>query len=215
MDKTDISFVIADDHPILLKGLYDELISQDYNVVGKADNGMKALELILTLKPKLALLDIEMPLLNAFEIYKMAINKNSQTKFVLLSYHKEKEYVLQAKSLKISAYLLKEDSFLTLENCINTVMNNGEFFSPFFNDSLLSSTDDKLKQFNQLTASEISILKRIAQNHSTKEIALQIGVSVRTIDKHRANIINKIGLAKETNSLTNWALINKDAIIKL
>ncbi|MEO1033416.1 response regulator [Winogradskyella sp.] len=213
--KNDISIVIADDHPMPLKGLYDELISNNYKVIGKANNGMKALELIITLKPTLALLDIEMPLLNAFEIYRIAKEKQTETKFILLSYHKEKEYVLQAKTLKIDAYLLKEDSFLTIENCINAVMKNETFFSPYFNDILLHHTSDELKQFSQLTASEISILKRIAQNHSTKDIAAEIGVSIRTIDKHRANIINKMKLPKGTNTLTNWALMNKNAISQL
>ncbi|WP_422107571.1 response regulator [Winogradskyella sp.] len=215
IDKKNISIVIADDHPMLLRGLFEQLVENGYSVVGQADNGMKALELILTLKPALVLLDIEMPLLNAFEVFKMAKDKLTETKFVLLSYHKEKEYVLQAKSLKINAYLLKDDSFFTIEQCIHAVMNNEEFFSPYFKDSLLRNTNDKLRQFSQLTGSEITILKRIAQNKSSKTIAEELGVSIRTIDSHRTNIIKKIGLSKETNTLTNWALLNKKAISEL
>ena len=214
-DKKEATIVIADDHPMLLRGLYDELSSNGYNVIGQADNGMKALELILTLKPKLALLDIEMPLLNAFEIFKMARDKRSETKFILLSYHKEKEYVLQSKALRINAYLLKEDSFFTIEKCMESVMQNEEFFSPHFHDTMIDNSTDELKQFNQLTASEVSILKRIAQNQSSKDIASDIGVSIRTIDKHRANIINKLGLSKSTNTLTSWALMNKNLISQL
>ena len=191
IDKKDISIVIADDHPMLLRGLFEQLVENGYNVVGQADNGMKALELILTLKPALVLLDIEMPFLNAFEVFKMAKDKLTETKFILLSYHKEKEYVLQAKSLKINAYLLKDDSFFTIEQCIEAVMHNEEFFSPYFRDSLLRNTNDKLKQFGQLTASEITILKRIAQNKSSRAIAEELGVSIRTIDSHRANIIKR------------------------
>ncbi|MEO1030191.1 MAG: response regulator transcription factor [Bacteroidota bacterium] len=215
INKKDISIVIADDHPMLLRGLFEQLAENGYNIVGQADNGMKALELILTLEPALVLLDIEMPLLNAFEVFKMAKDKLTETKFILLSYHKEKEYVLQAKSLKINAYLLKDDSFFTIEQCIDAVMNNEEFFSPYFKNSLLRNTNDKLKQFSQLTGSEITILKRIAQNKSSKAIAEELGVSIRTIDSHRTNIIKKIGLSKETNTLTNWALLNKDAISEL
>ncbi|WP_353777644.1 response regulator [Winogradskyella sp. 3972H.M.0a.05] len=213
--KKEASIVIADDHPMLLKGLYDELTSNGYNIIGQADNGMRALELILTLKPKLALLDIEMPLLNAFEVFKMAREKRTETKFILLSYHKEKEYILQARALNIGAYLLKEDSFFTIEKCIESVLNNEEFFSPYFQDSALSNTKDELKQLSHLTASEVSILKRIALNQSSKAIADDIGVSIRTIDKHRANIINKLGLSKSTNTLTSWALLNKDIIGEL
>ncbi|WP_422105454.1 response regulator [Winogradskyella sp.] len=215
INKKDISIVVADDHPMLLKGLFDELIENGYNVVGQADNGMKALELILTLEPKLALLDIEMPLLSAFEVVKMAKDKLTETKFILLSYHKEEEYVLQAKALKINAYLLKEDSFFTIERCIDKVINEESFFSPHLKNTLLRNTSDKLKQFSQLTASEISILKRIAQSKSSKVIAEELGVSIRTIDNHRTNIIKKIELSKETNTLTNWALLNKKAISEL
>ncbi|GAB5400966.1 MAG: response regulator transcription factor [Aureisphaera sp.] len=213
--KEDISIVLADDHPLLLKGLYEELTEHNYNVIGQASDGVKAIELILTHKPKLALLDIEMPMLNAFEIFKIVQGKRSDTKFILLSYHKEKEIVQRAKALKIPAYLLKEDSFFTIEACIKAVMENKTFYSPSLSSELLDHSEHGLKLLNRLTASEFSILKRISQNQSSKAIAAEIGVSVRTIDKHRANIINKLGLAKGTNSLSIWAVMNKDIIAGL
>ena len=89
MYKKDVTVVIADDHPMLLKGLLDELSMNEYNVIGVAANGMEALEQILTKDPVLALLDIDMPFFTGFEVVKMARKKGSDTKFIMLSFHKE------------------------------------------------------------------------------------------------------------------------------
>ena len=101
MDKASLTIVIADDHPMLLKGLYEELMSNGYNVIGQAADGMKAFELILTEKPDLAILDIDMPVLSGFEVIKMAKEKEVSTKFIVLSFHKEAEYITQARTLNI------------------------------------------------------------------------------------------------------------------
>ena len=107
LEKSKISVVIADDHPMILKGLLDELQANNYNVLGQAANGMQALELILTHNPTIALLDIDMPLLTGFEVIKMAKQKKVDTKFIILSFHKENDYLSQAKALQINGYLLK------------------------------------------------------------------------------------------------------------
>ena len=132
MYKKDMSIVIADDHPMLLKGLFDELTAFGYNVIGSGVNGMKALELILTCEPDIALLDIDMPMLTGFEVVKTAIEKGCKTKFIMLSFHKETEYVLQAKALQIQGYLLKEDSFVEVEKCMDAVLKGEQYFSPSF-----------------------------------------------------------------------------------
>ena len=118
------TIVIADDHPMILKGLYEELTSNGYTVVGQGTNGLEALELILRLKPTLAILDIDMPFLTGFEVVKTANTKKVETKFIIQSFHKGGDYILQAKALKISGYLLKEDSFTEIELCIKAVFNN-------------------------------------------------------------------------------------------
>ncbi len=210
--KKDISIVIADDHPMILKGLKDELIGSNYNVVGEAINGMQALELILTLKPTIALLDIDMPVLTGFEVIKMAKEKDIFTKFIVLSFHRETEYISQAKALQINGYLLKEDSFSVIENCIENVLNNKICFSPSFAAESLAMVSEDFKRIKHLTASEKTILKLVSKQLSSNEIAESLFISTRTVEKHRSNIITKLEIDNTSNSLTNWAYLHRNLI---
>ncbi|WP_353780236.1 response regulator [Winogradskyella sp. 3972H.M.0a.05] len=213
MVKKDITIITADDHPMLLKGLNDELITNGYNILGQANNGIQALELILKLQPKIALLDIDMPILTGFEVIKMAREKGSKTKFIILSFHKESYYIVQAKTFQIDGYLLKEDTFFEIERCINEVLKGNVYFSKSIEDQPLNMASEELKRLSLLTLSEIKILKFIAKEVSNQEIAETLSLSIRTIEKHRSNIIEKLGLKKENNTLTNWALVNRTIIL--
>ncbi|HET8804440.1 MAG TPA: response regulator transcription factor [Aequorivita sp.] len=213
--KRNISIVIADDHPMILKGLNDELVAYNYNVVGQAENGKQALELILTKKPTLALLDIDMPMLTGFEVIKMAKEKMIDTKFIVLSFHKESDYISQAKALQINGYLLKEDSFTEIEECIQCVLNNGVYFSRAFEPASLKSVSEDLKRIKHLTSSEKTILKLVSQQMSSILIAETLFISTRTVEKHRSNIITKLELENTTNALTNWAYIHRNIIKEL
>lgn len=212
--KKEIEIIIADDHPMLLNGLFQELEANGYQVTGRADNGMRALELILMNKPDIALLDIDMPMLTGFEVVKMAKEKGLKTKFVILSFHKESEYIVQAKSLQIDGYLLKEDPFFEIERCIEAVIGGNTYFSSSFGDQAMELASKELKKLRLLTSSELTILKLVARQKSNLEISGQLNVSVRTIEKHRSNIIGKLGLEKGTNMLTNWSLVNKKTILE-
>ena len=212
MNTKNASLVLADDHPMLLKGLYEELVANGYNVIGQATNGMQALELILKKKPSIAMLDIDMPLLTGFDVIKMAKDKGSHTKFIVLSFHKEVEYITQAKALQINGYLLKEDSFFDIERCIEAVLNNEQYYSRSFETGTLHTASTELKKLQLLTPSELNILKLVAQQVPTNEIAENLFISRRTVEKHRSNIITKLELEGGTNALTNWALINKNLI---
>jgi DNA-binding NarL/FixJ family response regulator len=215
MNKKDISIVIADDHPMLLKGLYDELSVSGHNIVASVENGMQALEKILTLEPTLALLDIDMPYLTGFEVIKTAREKGSRTKFIILSFHKETEYVMQAKALQIDGYLLKEDAFGEIEKCMEAVLKGEEYFSSSFEAASLKNATEEIKNLKLLTPSEITILKLIAQPTSNNEIADQLFVSIRTVEKHRSNIIAKLRIDNGTNSLTNWTIAHRAIISEL
>ena len=213
--KKDITVVIADDHPMILKGLKDELVENNYNVVGEAFNGMQALELVLTLEPTIALLDIDMPILTGFEVIKMAKEKQVNTKFIVLSFHKEKEYISQAKALQINGYLLKEDSFSVIEDCIKNVLNDKICFSPSFEASSLESVSEEFKRIKLLTPSEKIILKLVAQQMSSNEIAETLSISPRTVEKHRSNILAKLELGNASNTLINWAITHRKTLKEL
>ena len=215
MTKKTISIVVADDHPMLLKGLFEELTDNGYNVIGKAENGLIALELVLKLEPTLAIIDVDMPLLSGFEVVKMSKDKKISTKFIIQTFHKEANYIIQAKTLQIKGYLLKEDSFLEIEKCIKEVINNGEYFSSSIQNTSIENASIQLQELQFLSASEIVILKHISKQVSTKDIAEILNVSIRTIEKHRSNIIAKLDLKTKAISLTNWAFINKNSISNL
>ncbi len=215
MYKKKLSILIADDHPMILKGLYDEFTAFGYNVIGTAENGEKALEMILAQEPTIALLDIDMPILTGFEVIEKALEKEVKTKFVILSFHKETEYVMQAKALQISGYLLKEDSFSEIEKCMDAVIKGGRYFSSSFEANSIESASEHIRKLKLLTPSEITILKLAAERETNAEIADKLGVSIRTIEKHRSNIISKLFIDKGANALTNWALINKKIISSL
>ncbi|NAS12254.1 response regulator [Poritiphilus flavus] len=215
MANKDVSIIIADDHPILLKGLYEELVSNDYNVIGRAADGMNALELLLKLRPDIAFLDIDMPFLSGFDVIKMARDKGVNTRFIVLSFHKEASYINRAKTLQISGYLLKEDSFFEIARCIEAVISGNTYFSSSFDHHSLDQANEELRSLQLLTPSELRILKLVARQISNNNIAEELGISVRTIEKHRSNIISKLNLKGGPNALTNWALTNKKIILEI
>ncbi|MDG1805441.1 response regulator transcription factor [Flavicella sp.] len=213
--EKNIKIVVADDHPMLLNGLKYELELHQYEVVGKAKNGEEALDEILTKKPDIAMLDINMPILNGFEVIQKAKEKKSQTKFIILSFYKEPEYILKAKELHINGYLLKEDQFEEIEKCIETVLSDKYYYSNSIQKLPSDSPNDDLEKLSQLTSSEKTILKLIADQKSNAEISDILSISKRTVEKHRSNIIYKMDLNGGTNSLTNWVLLNKQYILSL
>jgi two-component system nitrate/nitrite response regulator NarL len=206
------TIILADNHPMPLKGLYQELVSNNYRVIGQASNGSEALELILKLEPTLAILDIEMPFLTGFEVVKICKEKNIPTKFIIQSSSKEAEYIAQAKALNIQGYLLKVDSFSEIEGCINAVLKDENHYSNYLDNSLLLHITEELQYLKLLSPAESTILKLVSQQDSTNTIATHLSLSTRTVEKHRSNIINKLSLKGEANVLTSWAICNRDLI---
>ena len=215
MKKEDISILVSDDHPLLLKGLTDELLACNYNVLEGAVNGAQALETIIEKQPDLAILDIEMPLLSGFEVIKKCLEKNVRTKFVILTSHKEKAYVLKAKKLAISGYLLKDEPFSEIEKCIHSVMNGDDYFSTAFDQIFSQQISPQLDKIKFLSPSERTILRHIAQEKTSKEIGELLSISYRTVQKHRANIISKLDLPPAMDSLSVWALDNKELLLTI
>ncbi len=211
--NNEISLVIADDHPILLSGLYEKLLKHNYTVLGQAANGTQALELILSTKPMVAILDIDMPWLTGFEVIASVRKKGITTQFIILSLHAEAEYVAEAKSHNVDGYLLKEDSFTEIEKCIHSVLKGEEYYSSSFENFSLENASEELQKLKLLTFSEMAILKLIAQHLSSSKIAETLCVSARTIEKHRSNIIAKLDIAQEPNALVHWALLHKNVVL--
>ncbi|MAO07869.1 MAG: DNA-binding response regulator [Alteromonas sp.] len=201
--KTD-SIIIADDHPLLLKGLEDFLTEKGYNLIGSGTNGREAYNLIAKLEPEIAILDIQMPFMSGIEIARKCHTNNLKTKIVLITFHREKDLYYKAQELKVFGYILKEFALEEIENCIQTVSEGTPFFSPKITE-LLSINHSESNSLKELTPSEKKILKLIAKDKTNKEIASLLFISHRTVEKHRSNIINKLELEHKTNSLLIWA----------
>lgn len=201
---------IADDHPLFLKGLKGFLEENNFDVIGEAPNGDLALKFIQEIEPNLAILDLDMPGMSGLEVAKMCQEKEIQTKIILLTFHKKSYIYQQAKSLNISGYVPKDFAVEELLDCIKVVSNNEIYLS----EGIISEkTKERIADKpNNLTPSEIKIIRYIADGMTTKEIANLLFLAERTIDKHRSNIIKKLGLDKKHNSLLIWVQKNKEII---
>ena len=204
MFSPNLSVILADDHPLMLTGLQQELEQAGYNVVATATNGTSALEAIHTHNPDIAFLDIEMPFLNGFEVVNRLKNKQLKTHFIMMSYHKQKGFVVQAKTLGVQGYLLKEDSFEEIVLCIAEVMKGNNYYSKSFEDDFETLANEELRKISLLTPSERTIIRLIAQNKTSLEICETLSISKRTVEKHRANIIAKLELEPVANTLSIW-----------
>ncbi|AGC77001.1 LuxR family two component transcriptional regulator [Nonlabens dokdonensis] len=196
--------LIADDHPMLLRGLEDTLKFNGYNVIASLSDGATALQMIKELEPDIAILDIEMPLLSGFEIIQKARLQEIKTKFIILTSHKEKGFIAKADQLQIDGYVLKDEPFEELKNCIEAVRLGNCFYSNSFTDIIDNQVKPELARIKQLSASEKIILGFIAKELSSKDIAQELSISIRTVQKHRTNIISKLELSENEVALKDW-----------
>ena len=205
------SIVIADDHPLMLKGMTNYLTSINYNIIGSAVDGQSAYNLIVKLNPEIAILDIRMPFKTGLEIADECKKHNIRTKIILITFDKQEDVYEKAKELNIYGYILKEFAVEEIENCIESVINNTPYFSQEIIPNLeKSSNNTDLTILNKLTKTEIKIIKFISKNKTSPEIAEELNVSSRTIEKHRSNIVNKLKLEGKHNALFIWATNNRD-----
>lgn len=212
MSIKNLSIVIADDHPLMLSGLQQELEQAGYNVVATANNGTSAIEAIHAHNPDIAFLDIEMPFLNGFEVVSRLKELNLRTRFIMMSYHKQKGFLVQAKKVGVHGYLLKEDSFEEIARCIHEVMSGNNFYSNSFQVDFDTMVNEELRKITLLTPSERTIIRLVAQEKTSMEICEILSISKRTVEKHRTNIIAKLELEPASNSLATWVRANTEII---
>lgn len=209
-----IKLVIADDHHIFRKGILS-IVSEDtgIEVTGEASNGDDALRLITEINPDIAILDIDMPGLSGLDVARKVKTQKLATKIVILTIHKDKEYFDEALELDIKAYVLKESIANDLLDCIKRVSAGEYYISSAISGYLVEKNRSAAKHngIEKLTNSEREILKLIAQNKTSSQIAAELFRSVRTIENHRNNICNKLGL-KGPHALLLYAIQHKSII---
>jgi two-component system nitrate/nitrite response regulator NarL len=206
------TIAVADDHPILLNGLRDELLKLGFTVFEGATNGAQALELIVSKRPTIAILDISMPFLTGFEVIQKCDAESLATKFILLTSFKEKGFVLKAKKMNISGYLLKDQPFSEIKKCIQEVLEGRFYASSIFDEVFANEVSPQVEKIKFLSPSERTIVRLIGQMKSSKEIAEILTISSRTVEKHRSNIISKLGLSSGSDSLNVWVKENQELL---
>jgi two-component system, NarL family, response regulator DegU len=200
-----IKIVTADDHPLFLKGLRDTLVEEaDFEVVDLANNGLQALEKIEKWQPDVATLDLDMPILNGIEVAKTILKKYPNIKIILLSMHKDADIIRAAMALGIHGYVFKDDAVNDLVSAVRTVFGGGNYISVDYNKkSSFLNNDNEL--IGELTKMEKLILREIAIQKTTKQIADENFISTKTVENHRANICKKLNL-HGNNSLLKFAI---------
>jgi DNA-binding NarL/FixJ family response regulator len=201
------SIIIADDHPLILKGLKDFLIEKKYNVIESATNGRDAYSIIKSHNPDIAILDINMPYLTGLEIAEKCLVEGITSKIIFITFEKDEKLYNKAKELNIFGYVLKEFALNEIETCIESVINEIPYFSPDLLKYL--DLDEAPKQILLLTETEKKVLNFIAKNYTAKEIGELMFISKRTVEKHKSNIVGKLKLDAKVNTLLLYAKKNE------
>ncbi len=203
--------LLVDDHRLLLDGLSGLLNgSPKLEVVGTATSGLEAVSLAEKLKPDLILLDISMPDLNGIDCARRILETRPQIKILMLSMHSDRRFVNEALKVGAKGYLLKDAAFQEVGEAIRAVMNDEIFLSSAVRDVVIGDyirrlQDQESSVFSSLSAREREVLQLIAEGKGTKEIAAALHVSVKTIESHRKQIMDKLGL-HSIAELTKYAI---------
>jgi two-component system, NarL family, response regulator DegU len=207
-----IKIITADDHPLFLKGLGDTLAEEsDFEVVDLAKNGQQALEKIEKWQPDVATLDLDMPVLNGIEVAKVVLKKYPNIKIILLSMHKDADIIRAAMALGIHGYVFKDDAVNDLVGAVRTVFGGENYISvDTTKKSFFLNNDNEL--IGDLTKMEKLILREIAKQKTTKQIADEHFISTKTVENHRANICKKLNL-HGNNSLLKFAIKVSESLV--
>nr|WP_294933993.1 response regulator transcription factor [uncultured Flavobacterium sp.] len=203
-----MKILIADDHPFTLQGTKSFVESYGHKITDTCSNGISALNLITLHQPDIAILDINMPGLDGLDVAKKVQENKLKTKVVLLTMHKEMTIYKKAKEYGIFGYILKEHAQTELEKCLIEVAKGNKYVSEFLEDDLISDVTNCNNQLAKLTVSERKIVELIAQHKTSKQIAEMLFLSEKTVEGHRSNCIEKLGIPKEKNGLLKWAIQN-------
>ena len=208
------TIILADDHSILRAGLRALLNSQpNFEVVAEVDNGKDALKSALSLEPDLLLTDISMPKTNGTECISDLKKRLPSVKVLVLTMHSGESYIHTALKSGANGYILKSDGHDELLNAINNVLDGKTHLSPNICgsvvDSYLNNSDNAnpTASWDILTHREREVLKLIAEAYRNKDIAEYLIISVKTVEKHRSNLMKKLNL-HNISSLTNYAIKN-------
>jgi DNA-binding NarL/FixJ family response regulator len=208
-----ITVLLAEDHRMVREGFRSLLEHErDIEVVGEAENGRQAVQLTRKLRPAIVVMDIAMPLLNGLEATRQIRKDFPDTKVIILSAHSDDAYVEKVAALGAVGFLLKQTSSDVLAKAIREVQQGKTFFSPAISalardrsKKRLEREGEFLKKSNRLSPREMEVLQLIAEGKTNKQVATELCVTFKTVDKHRQNLMSKLDI-HDTAGLTRYAI---------
>ena len=208
-----ITVLLAEDHLIVREGFRSLLKNEsDLELVGEAENGRQAVQLTKKLRPAVVVLDIAMPQLNGLEAARQIMEAVPTTRIIMLSAHSDDAYIEQATAAGAMGYLIKQTSSHDLCKAIREVHAGKTFFSPSIGKHLKHQYEKSperaglsKKRTSNLSAREVEVLQLIAEGKPNKETAEELGISIKTVEKHRQHLMEKLDI-HDTASLTRFAI---------
>lgn len=209
-----IRVLLAEDHTVVREGLRALLATEkDIEVIGEAENGRRAMEMVKTLRPAVVVIDVAMPMLNGLEATRQILKAFPKTRVLILSAHNDDEYVEQAIKLGAAGYLIKQTSALVLAKSIREAVKSSAFVGPYISRRLrdlgkkppLGAGGRARKEGANLTSREVEILQLIAEGKANKQAAAELGISIKTVEKHRQHLMSKLDI-HDTAGLTRYAI---------
>jgi len=218
--ETKITIVIADDHPLFLEGLRHAIEADPgFEILAEANDGRRALHAILRLKPKIAVVDISMPELDGLELVRRLSDEGSTASVIFLTMYREKNLLDSALDLGVKGYVLKDSAGTDIVLAIHSVAKGKHFVSPALTSYLVEASRKPPKAppvepggFDELSPSELRILRLISDYKTSREIANELFISPRTVETHRTHICQKLGL-HGSHALMKFALSQKDRLM--
>jgi DNA-binding NarL/FixJ family response regulator len=197
-----VTIVVVDDHPIVRQGLRHLLEAEsEFRVVGEAEDGIEALQLIERLKPDILVLDMMMPSLNGLEVLRRIKNISPITRTIILSMQSADAYVFESLKNGAVGYVLKETGPSELVNAVHEVIQGNQYLSAKLSKRLQTSVqrimDTLSDAYETLTAREREILQMTAEGRTSQEIGDKLMISPRTVEIHRRNLTNKLGIKNQ------------------
>ena len=206
-----IRIVVADDHKIMREGLKALIDKQpDMEVAAEAQDGLTATRLARKLLPHVIIMDIGMPEMNGIDATREIVAENKDIKIIALSMHSDRRFVLEMLKAGASGYLLKDSAFEELVTAVHTVMTGQSYLSPRITDIVVKEYLHNLPRnessaFTILTQREREVLQHLAEGKSTKQIASTLNLSVKTVETHRQQIMDKLQI-RSVAELTKYAI---------
>lgn len=212
MKKQLINIILVDDHKLFRNGMKTLLESVgNYKVIAEASNGEEFLELLDTMAPDIVLLDISMPVMDGLTAAPLALEKNPELKIIVLSMYGDEEYYHKMSAIGVKGFLLKDSEIDEVQLALETVHQEGCYFSQKLLMSILSTMKESSQNESvtiELSEREQEVLGLICRGMSNNEIGDQLFISKRTVEKHRANLLEKTQ-CNNTATLVMWAIRNK------